>query len=118
MNDNNQSFAPEGPSDPELSEARKLLDEGFIEKARAKISAYWLKKPYDSQAIEMFAEIVNDMGWPEAAQRLNALAAKSHGSLTPYKNHQEIFEAGYALVDVRQHDLASMLLKEVHRELP
>lgn len=118
MNDNNQSFAPEGPTDPELSEARKLLDEGFLEKARAKISAYWLKKPYDSLAIEMFAEIVNDMGWPEAAQRLVTLAGKLHGSLTPYKNHQEIFEAGYALVDVRQHELAAMLLKEVHRELP
>lgn len=118
MNDNNQSFAPEGPTDPELSEARKLLNEGFLEKARAKISAYWLKKPFDSLAIEMFAEIVNDMGWPEAAQRLVTLAGKLHGSLTPYKNHQEIFEAGYALVDVRQHELASMLLKEVHRELP
>lgn len=118
MNDNNQSFAPESPTDPELAEARKLMDEGFVEKAREKISNYWLKKPYDSLAIEMYAEIISDMGWPEAATRLKNLAGKLHGSITPYKNHQEIFEAGYALVDVRQHELASMLLKEVHRELP
>ncbi len=114
------SFAP--PSAPEelseLAQARLLLEQGMIEQCREKTAAYWLHNPYDHEAVALFAELVREAGREEIARKLDNLAAKLVNPVTPYKHHQEIFEAGYALVEICQHELAAMLLKELQRELP
>lgn len=113
------SFAPPAPEElSELEQARQLLEQGLIEQCRAKTAAYWLKNPYDPDAVALFTELVREAGREEPAKKLEKLAAKFVNPVTPYKHHQEIFEAGYALVEICQHELAAMLLKELQRELP
>jgi tetratricopeptide (TPR) repeat protein len=114
------SFAP--PSAPEdnseLAQARRLLENGQLEQCRAVIANYWLQNPYEQGAVVLFSDLVKALGREEVAAKLDNFAAKLSGSLSPYKYHQEIFEAGYALVEICQHELAAMLLKELQRELP
>lgn len=114
------SFAPPGASEDnsELGQARRLFDQGLLEQCRTATAKIWLTNPYDQEAVQLFAELVRELGREEIAVKLDNFAKKLDGQIAPYKNHQEIFEAGYALVEICQHELASMLLKELHRELP
>jgi len=119
LSDENMSFAPPGaPEDnSELGQARRLFDQGLLEQCRTKVAKYWLENTYDQEAVRLFAELVRELGREEIAVKLDNFAKKLD-AIAPYKNHQEIFEAGYALVEICQHELAAMLLKELHRELP
>lgn len=114
------SFAPPSApeDDSELARARRLLENGQLEQCRTVIAKYWLQNPYEQAAVSLFSDLVKALGRDEVAARLDNFAAKLDGSLSPYKHHQEIFEAGYALVEICQHELAAMLLKELQRELP
>jgi tetratricopeptide (TPR) repeat protein len=114
------SFAPPSApeDDSELAQARRLLDNGQLEQCRTIIARYWLQNPYEQGAVTLFSDLTKALGREEVALKLDNFAAKLDGSLSPYKHHQEIFEAGYALVEICQHELAAMLLKELQRELP
>jgi len=103
-----------------LIKARQLLDQGLLEKAREKVAEYWLAAPFDSEAIQLYAEILREAGAAQASAKLDSLAKKLVASIgtPPYKHYQELFDAAFALVDLRQFVLAAMLLKEMARELP
>jgi tetratricopeptide (TPR) repeat protein len=103
-----------------LTQARQLLDQGLYEKARDKVTEHWLNNPFDVDAVELFGDILRQTGRSEAAEKLDALLQKLSQSpgVPPYKHHQQLFEASYALVDCRQYCLAAMLLKEMARDLP
>lgn len=101
-----------------FQEAERLFEEGQLEKSRVILNKLWLENTYDERVIALYGEILKEGGRPEAGKRLGELVEKLKSPMPPYKHHQEIFEAGYALVDVRQHDLASLLLGELVKELP
>ncbi|MBA3994558.1 MAG: hypothetical protein C0469_13600 [Cyanobacteria bacterium DS2.3.42] len=97
-----------------LVAAQKLLDDGKLEECLAAVKTYWLKYPEDPQAVMLFARLMNDAGRTDLAGKLerlsNALssesAANSLNDLT-----SDLFESGHGLIDVRQHELAAMLLE-------
>lgn len=101
-----------------LEEAKVLFENGEYERCRAKLSEIWLKAPYDRAVIELFAELLSEIGEGESSKRFSKLVEKLKEPLPPYKHHQELFEVGYALVDMRQFQLATMILSEIHQELP
>jgi tetratricopeptide (TPR) repeat protein len=106
--------APEYP----LDKARTLLEQGQLEKCREVLKHYWLDNTFDRDTVALYVELTKEMGKLDVSEKLANLHEKLGESLAPYKHHQEIFEAGWALVEIRQHELAAMLLKELYKELP
>lgn len=105
---------------PRLNQARQLFDQGLYEQSREVATEYWLTNPFDPRAVELYRDIVHEVGRPDAAAKFDTLLRRFLQSpdIPPYKHHQELFEVAYTLVDIRQYCLAAMLLKEMVRELP
>ncbi len=131
-----------------LSEARRLLDEGMLEQCLTCLKQYWLEHEDDSRAIGMFSELMKQAGRNEVAHKLKRLtelletkSTKSEsGSLktasdpdldsalgndqSKKENGNEddlpyaLFEAGFGLIDLRQHELAIMLLERCLKLMP
>lgn len=105
----------------ELLAAQKLLDDGQMEESLAAVKAYWLKNPDDGQAASMLGRVMYEAGRKDLSEKLDRLAqtlisasAKSSGpeNVSPERElTTDLFESGHALIDVRQHDLAAMLLE-------
>ncbi|MBS1988886.1 MAG: tetratricopeptide repeat protein [Cyanobacteria bacterium SZAS LIN-3] len=107
-------------NDKRLLQARQFLNQGEYEKSREKVTEYWLTRPFAPEAVTIYAEIARETGLKDLADKLDALGKRLTGSphTPPYKHHQQLFDAAYALVDNRQYVLAVMLLKEMAKELP
>ncbi len=126
-----------------LKEIRELLNEGQTEKTLALLKRYWLEHPDDGEAADLFSDLMKQSGRSELSERLSKLAiqlssevesdaeskakrekssdaegeqaqAKAKGSV----NAQELFEAGFSLIDARQHELAAMLLNQCATMVP
>jgi tetratricopeptide (TPR) repeat protein len=95
-----------------LSRARQLMADGALEESLSIIKDYWLANPDDGQAPELLAELLKDAGRQELAGKLEILARRfnSEGENGNAPSAQELFEAGFGLIDIRQHELAAMLL--------
>jgi tetratricopeptide (TPR) repeat protein len=106
-------------SESSLEAARKLFADGSPEKSVALIKTYWLQNPNDGKAPLLLAEILKDAGKGELSKCLATLAEKmsnQDGGKTP--GAQELFEAGFALIDIRQYELAAMLLNRSAKLIP
>ena len=103
-----------------LQEAKKLLAQGFYEKCRDALTVYWLDHPFDSDVVEIYRDMLVEIGRNDIAETFDALLQKLTLSpkVPPYKHHQQLFDTAYALVEIRQYKPAVMLLKEMVRELP
>ncbi len=140
-----------------LTEAKKLLAEGKIEDSLKLVKSYWLENPDDSEAADLFSELMKESGRSELSKRLHTLAEQlplvSHptgsGTLSVTESEddeeeddeeeaddlddeekapseiahhppggKEFFEAGFSLIDARQHELAAMLLNRAARIAP
>jgi tetratricopeptide (TPR) repeat protein len=129
-----------------LLEARRLLDEGMLELCLATLKPYWLKNELDTRAIGMFGELMNEAGRnevarklkrltqlldaqanndsPEAAATPEAVEKKSDGGANSEQEPSRddipyaLFEAGFGLIDLRQHELAVMLLERCLKLMP
>jgi tetratricopeptide (TPR) repeat protein len=95
-----------------LSRARQLLSDGALEQSLMAIKSYWLANPDDAAAPELLAELMKEGGRQELAQKLENLARsfKPGAETGNGPKAEELFEAGFGLIDVRQHELAVMLL--------
>lgn len=101
-----------------LAEARQLLDDGMLEKCLARLKAYWLEHSDDAEAARMFAELMSEAGRIELSTkltRLTELLQEKEAETKPDPENNDLalalFEAGFGLIDVRQHEIAVMLLK-------
>lgn len=104
-----------------LVAAQKLLDDGKLDECLAAAKAYWLKNPEDSRVVLIFARLMDEAGRSDLASKLEHLAnALSEESAETAENKltTEMFETGHALIDVRQHELAAMLLERCAKEHP
>jgi len=116
-----------------LKEIRDLLSEGQTEKSVALLKRYWLEHPDDADAADLFSNLMKDSGRSELSDRLSKLAkrlsseaeseevASEGGQESQAKeslNAQELFEAGFSLIDARHHELAAMLLNKCATLVP
>lgn len=129
-----------------LLEARRLLDEGMLELCLATLKPYWLKNELDTRAIGMFGELMNEAGrnevarklkrltelldaqandtspetvaTPEAVQKTSNGGANSENEPSRDDIPYALFEAGFGLIDLRQHELAVMLLERCLKLMP
>ncbi len=106
----NQSDNEANNSPGVLEQAKQLLADGKIEESLAMVKGYWLENPEDSEAAELFSQLMKENGRSELSKRLSSLAGVGEG--------KELFEAGYSLIDARQHELAAMLLNRAVRIAP
>lgn len=97
-----------------LSKARAHLANGEMEPCLAALKQHWLENPYDPEAALLLSQLMHEAGRPDLSNKLQTLSEKLSASLGDEdladKHAQEMFEAGYGLIDVRQHELAAMLL--------
>ncbi len=105
-----------------LAKARAHLADGEMEPCLAVLKQYWLENPYDSEAVSLLSQLMHEAGRLDLSNKLQVLSEKLSASLgeeKPEDKHaQEMFEAGYGLIDVRQHELAAMLLNRCANVLP
>ncbi len=114
-----------------LLKAQKLLDDGQPEACLIAVKEFWLQNPGDAQAALMFARVMNEAGRSDLSAKLErlseTLSAKQAKTSDPSLSVQDralttdLFESGHALIDVREHELAAMLLErcaKVHPEEP
>lgn len=105
-----------------LKRARTLLEEGALEESLAMVKAYWLEHPDDSEAAELFANLMQEAGRSDLSVRLENLAKTLPLQSTSQESAQTkpkaLFEAGFGLIDIRQHELAAMLLDRCFALVP
>lgn len=105
--------------------AQKLLDDGQLEACLKSVKDYWLKYPDEAEAAALLGRVMAEAGRSELAEKLERLAktlhAEKNSSAGDHDLTRDLFESGHALIDVRQHDLAVMLLErciKVHPNEP
>ena len=115
-----------------LTEAKKLLAAGDVEKSLVLVRNYWLENPDDAEAVALMSEVMRERGRSDLSQRLNKLSehlpftASTSQTGSSRKNEaknteaagRELFEAGYSLIEARQHELGAMLLNRVAKIAP
>lgn len=127
-----------------LEEIRGLIKGGQVEQSLVLLKTYWLEHPDDSEAADLLSTVMKEAGRSELSERLSALAKQLPSETekeelpalpaTPKKQNatdlshldkadkklgpQELFEAGFSLIDARQHELAAMLLNRCVKMVP
>jgi tetratricopeptide (TPR) repeat protein len=125
-----------------LNEVRQLLSVGQTDESLALLKAYWLEHPDDGEAADLLADLMKETGRSELSERLSKLAKQlsseddsesespedepggesaqvQEPTLAKHAlNAQELFEAGFSLIDARQHELAAMLLNRCATMVP
>ncbi|MBC7999249.1 MAG: hypothetical protein IAF58_14965, partial [Leptolyngbya sp.] len=104
----NQADSTENENLGALMQAQKFLDDGQLEECLQLVKSHWLNNPQDTQACALLARVMNEAGHGDLAGKLERLSGilNSDDKLVS----TELFESSHALIDIRQHDLASMLL--------
>ncbi|MCA9800608.1 MAG: hypothetical protein KC777_01410 [Cyanobacteria bacterium HKST-UBA02] len=105
-----------------LAKARKLLAEGRLDNCLEVVKPLWLSQPDDTEIISMMVDLLQQAEEFEASQALATLLTKMKGNGDAPSEldscAREVFEAGYRLIDVRQYELAAMLLAICARQAP
>jgi tetratricopeptide (TPR) repeat protein len=109
-----------------LMAAQKLLDDGQLEACLLSVKEYWLKHPEDAEAAALLGRVMNEAGRINLSEKLERLSKTLHceqnktsATSTSASNEpvegsdlaHDLFETSHALIDVRLHDLAVMLLE-------
>lgn len=106
----------------ELKKAQALLEEGRHDACLKVIRNYWLENPKDIQAIEIIAKLLKEADQNEIAGSLDSLlAAKAEDDETVCNLEsipEKVFETGYKFIDIREFELAEMLLKVCASQAP
>jgi len=112
---------PEEPTKTEtqkvhpLDEAKMLLETQQYEPCLALLKQEWLKDINHVPTITMFAKLVAAGGRNELAQQIERLCASLESGK---EDPQSLFEVGFGLIDLRQFDIASILLDKCAQLVP
>lgn len=129
-----------------LSRAEELLSEGKLEECLSLLKSYWLNNPADARAALLLSKLMSEAGRNDLSSKLARLsgkekddaveevlteggttgggtppggsAASGSGASSKMDSPQELFEAGHGLIDIRQHELAAMLLNRAAKVIP
>jgi tetratricopeptide (TPR) repeat protein len=108
-----QTSASQG--DEAISRARALLKDSNWEGCLSELRPFWLANPDSAEAVQLCAEIMDQVNRAEAAQAMTRLAEALAGGKTDDERElaehpTAAFEAGYHLIDSREYELAIMLM--------
>jgi tetratricopeptide (TPR) repeat protein len=108
--------------DDPLAQARQFLEDGMLEECMTKLKPYWLGKPDDPSAMRMFGSLMAESGRSELARKLKTAADLADSGASTEESRQgyqyAIFEAAFSLIDVREFELAIMLLHKCLESSP
>lgn len=98
-----------------LMAAQKLLDDGQLEASLLAVKEYWLSHPDDAEAPALLGRVMNEVGRTDLCEKLERLSKTLHlekeKSPGTHDLTHDLFESSHALIDVRLHELAAMLLE-------
>lgn len=110
--------SPASNVESDVSRAKRLIDGGELEEALSILTGYLLTSPADTDAFDLLVRILEEAEREDVAKKLRNLSAKISATVSggelPFADKamvEPLFEAGYALSDVRQFELAAKLLK-------
>ena len=120
-----QAVNTEKENDP-LAKARQMLLHGLLNECLAEVKTYWLNHPSNMDALELMWQVVSEIGRPEIARKLKNLAAcvkdadavAAQGGKMQKKTAKTFFEAGFALVDLGEYELALHLFERCLKDFP
>lgn len=98
-----------------IDRARVLLKSGEHEECFWTLKEHWLAKPEDIEAVRLLAELMDEVGKPELAEKLKKLCETDE---TFSSDAASMFEAGYQFIDDRQPELAALLLERCVKLAP
>lgn len=109
-----------GAHTDQLVKARQLLTEGMLEPALDILNHHLLAAPADTDALDLLSFVFSEANRTDTSDKIRALAdairdTVSSGNL-PFDDKSMVttlFEAGYALTDVRQFALGLEDVREV-----
>jgi len=90
-----------------LEEAKRLLNADEHEACLHVLREHWLKHPDDRACIELLAALLKKVGATDLGGHLSRLAAQVSGKAA---DPQLLFDTGFQLIDLREYQLAAMLL--------
>ena len=112
---NGNSIVEESNKNEKLEQARALFKEGRHDSCLETIREYWLDNPRDKEAVEIVSRLMKEAEQIEIAGSLEKLIKTvkddDNGSVDLEKVPEITFEVGYKLIDIREYELAEMLLK-------
>ncbi len=108
-----------GAHTDQLVKARQLLTEGMLEPALDILNHHLLAAPADTDALDLLSFVFSEANRTDTSDKIRALAdairdTVSSGNL-PFDDKSMVttlFEAGYALTDVRQFALAGKMFEK------
>lgn len=99
----------------ELRRASTLLEEGRHEKCLEVLRAYWLQHSRSAETVELISRLMKEADQSELAACLEQISearkGKESSELDLEKVAEKVFEAGYKFIDLREFEIAEMLLK-------
>lgn len=97
-----------------LTKAKAHLNERHFDRCFVQLQSYWLENPDDTEAVKLFAELMQKVDKKDLAALLNKLAEENNLA----EDAQTLFEVAFHLIDERAHDLAVMLLERCVKLVP
>jgi len=118
-------MAETGAQTEQLVKARQLLEESKLEEAGLILKNYLLNATADTDALKLFATVLDEAGRAEASLHIRALAETIDSTVSsgmlPYADANmspHLFHAGFALTDIRQFELAAKFLDQALKLTP
>lgn len=99
----------------ELQRAEQLISSRDYPQALSILRSHWLSNPQDRQAVRILSRLMKALGKSELSGSLYKLADTEQAL---EEDVQNLFEAGYKLIDEHELQLAVMLLEKCTRKLP
>jgi len=97
-----------------LAEAERCFQEKKYDTCFLHLKSYWLENFNDVQAVQLFSQLMQALEHKDLSQSFAKLCTDTGVTDDP----KLLFETGYRLIDTRQYELATLLLKRCTEIVP
>lgn len=98
-----------------LEKAQSCFEEKKYDACFFHLKDYWLKNFHDVEAVKLFSELMTALEHKDLSKSFAALCTEDN-KVTD--DPRLLFETGYRLIDTRQYELASLVLKQCAEKVP
>lgn len=98
-----------------LAEAERFFKSKKYDACFSELKSYWLENPNDVEAVKLFSELMKDLEHKDLSASFAALCTADNKVTDDPKL---LFETGFRLIDNRQYELATLLLKRCAEIVP